>query len=210
MRRTSLTASEMNPNINNDSICIRGLRLKCHIGVSPRERKKKQTIITDIALKCDLRRAGKSDCLGDTCDYSKIVKGVTVLAAEETFCLLETLAEQIVKTCLADSKVNKVTVKVAKIGVLSNVRSVEVEITRNRDFTVCHSRPDSPRRSLPPSRLGKAPLRRDDGRRSLGRESRNSEETGFPLSLADARAGAGMTGIICDGKFQRRVNHAYL
>ena len=53
---------------NSDFVYIRGLQLKCHVGVTSLERRRRQTIMTDIALKCDLSRAGKSDRLEDTID----------------------------------------------------------------------------------------------------------------------------------------------
>ena len=117
-------------NDNNDLIHLHGLRLKCHIGVTDRERRKRQTIMADIALKCDLHRAGKSDHLGDTVDYSVIAPKISAAAAKETFHLLESLAERIADICLAESKVMAVTVKVAKKGVLPNVSAVEIEISR--------------------------------------------------------------------------------
>jgi len=146
----------MKQDNQNDSIHICGLRLKCHIGVTARERRKRQAIMADIALKCDLSRAEKSDRLEGTIDYAVLAKKIFSLAAGENFCLLEALAGRIADICLADSKARAVKVKVAKKGVLPNVSSVEVEITHSRDFNVCHSR--------------------------LDRESRNSEKTGFPLA----------------------------
>lgn len=120
----------MKSDNNNDWIHIYGLRLKCRIGVTPRERRNMQAVIADIAIKCDLRRAGKSDCLKDTIDYSVVAEKISALASEESFCLLESLAGRIADICLADSKTNAVTVKVAKKGVLLNVSSFEIEISR--------------------------------------------------------------------------------
>lgn len=116
----------------NDLIHLHGLQLKCQIGVSPRERKKKQIITADIALKCDLRRAGQSDRLKDTIDYSVMARTITALAAKKTFCLLESLAKHIAEICLANSFVTEVTVKVSKSGILPNICSVSVEIHRAR------------------------------------------------------------------------------
>lgn len=116
----------------SDWIYLHGLRLKCHIGVSPRERRKKQSIIADIALKCDLRRAGQSDRLKDTLDYSVMAGTITALAAKRTFCLLESLAGQIAEIGLANSLVTEIIVKVSKSGVLPNIFSVSVEIHRKR------------------------------------------------------------------------------
>jgi len=120
----------MRQDKTGDWIYLHGLRLKCHIGVSPRERSKRQMIMADIAMKCDLSPAVKSDRLGDTVDYSVITKKIVGLTAKEKFCLLEALAGRIADICLADSKAKAVTVKVAKKGVLSNISSVEIEISR--------------------------------------------------------------------------------
>lgn len=123
----------MRKNKTTDWIHLHGLRLKCRIGVSPRERQKKQIITADIALKCNLNRAGKSDCLMDTIDYSVLAGTITALAAKKTFCLLESLARHIAEICLANSSVTEVIVKASKSGVLPNICSVGVEIRRTRD-----------------------------------------------------------------------------
>jgi FolB domain-containing protein len=116
----------------NDWIYLHGLRLKCRIGVSAEERRARREITADIALRCNLSRAGKSDCLKDTIDYAEIVKTVTAMARRKTFCLLEALAGQIAKICLARPAVSKVTVKVTKTGFAPNVHSAGAEITRQR------------------------------------------------------------------------------
>jgi len=123
----------MHQDIQVDRIHIHGLRLKCHIGVTDTERSKRQTIMADITMKCDLSPAGKSDRLGDTVDYSVIAKKIVVLTAKKKWCLLEALAHRINEICLANPKVKEVTVKVAKKVILPNVSSVEVEITRKRE-----------------------------------------------------------------------------
>ena len=122
----------MRKDKRSDWIYLQGLRLKCHIGVSPRERQTRQTIIADIALKCDLRRAGKSDCLKDTIDYAGIVKAVAGMARKKSFCLLESLAENIAIICLANQKAAEVFVKVGKSGFLPDISSAGVEIRRAR------------------------------------------------------------------------------
>lgn len=121
----------MRKDKTSDWIYLHGLRLKCHIGVSPRERQKNQIITADVALKCDLRRAGQSDRLKDTIDYSVMARTITALAAKRTFCLLESLARHIADIGLANSLVTEIIVKVSKSGVLPNISSVEVEITRS-------------------------------------------------------------------------------
>lgn len=118
-----------------DSIHLRGLRLKCRIGVSAAERRRPQLITAAVTLQCDLKKAGKSDDLADTVDYSTLAKKIGA-AAKAPCCLLETLASRIAATCLADSRVKAVTVKAAKQSRRPNGRSMEIEITRRRDFNM--------------------------------------------------------------------------
>jgi len=115
---------------HTDSIYLHELRLKCHIGTTAAERRKAQIITADIVLACDLRKAGKSDRLENTIDYSVIAKKLSALAAGREFSLLEALAQSLADACLKDRRIGNVTVKVAKKGILPGVRSVEVEISR--------------------------------------------------------------------------------
>lgn len=120
-------------NGNNDWIRIPNLKLRCCIGVTPRERRRRQTITAEIAMNCDLRSAGRSDRLEDTVDYTVISEAIALMTIGKTFHLLESLAEQIAKICLANSKVKEITVKVAKKCILPNISSAEVEIIRKRE-----------------------------------------------------------------------------
>ena len=122
----------MRKNKTSDWIYLHDLRLKCRVGVSPRERRNKQIIIADIAIKCDLRLAGKSDCLKDTINYAWIVKAIDKIAKKQSFYLLESVAENIAAICLANKKAEEVVVKVGKKNSLPAVRCAGVEIHRGR------------------------------------------------------------------------------
>ena len=106
--------------------------MKCFIGVTAKERRARQIITANLALKCDLRRAGKSDSLHETADYAAIVAAVRKAVAGGTFVLLESLAERIAAICLSPPMVKETIVKVSKSGVLRDVNNVEVEIIRQR------------------------------------------------------------------------------
>lgn len=124
---------KQNGNIHSDSIHIHGLRLKCFVGVTAKERDVRQIISADLTLKCDLCRAGKSDALRDTVDYAAVAAAVRKAASGGTFALLESLAERIAAVCLSHPMVKETIVKASKIGVLRDVKRVEVEIVRQRD-----------------------------------------------------------------------------
>jgi dihydroneopterin aldolase/D-erythro-7,8-dihydroneopterin triphosphate epimerase len=118
-----------------DRIFIRALHIRCIIGVDEEERREKQDIYADITLDTDLRTAGRTDALADSVDYRALKKRILRMAESSQFCLIETLAQQIAEGCLADGRVDRVTVAVEKPGALRFARTVGVEITRSRDRT---------------------------------------------------------------------------
>ena len=62
-----------------DRIFIRDLALRCIIGIFPEERREKQDIVINVAMGCDLRKAGRSDDLNDTVDYKAVKKAILKL-----------------------------------------------------------------------------------------------------------------------------------
>jgi len=115
-----------------DRIYIEGLALRCVIGVFPEERREVQELLIDITLDTDLTRAGVTDDLADTVDYGTLKKRVRSFVENSEFQLIEALAEGIAALCLEEPKVTDVRVRVDKPGALRFVRTVAVEIERQR------------------------------------------------------------------------------
>ncbi|MBF0285162.1 MAG: dihydroneopterin aldolase [Magnetococcales bacterium] len=115
-----------------DRIEIRGLRLRCVIGIEEWERKTQQEVRVDVSLTVDLRAAGTSDDLADTINYKTIAKGAQALAESSSFRLVEALAEAIAGLCLKDERVEEAEVSVRKPGALRFTRTVGVTIRRRR------------------------------------------------------------------------------
>ncbi len=115
-----------------DKIFIYDLLLRCIIGIYPHERVEKQDVLVNVALECDLAQAGESDRIEDTVDYKSIKKEIIRLVEGSAFNLIEKLAAEIARVCLAADGVRRVTVTVDKPGALRFTRSVAVEITREK------------------------------------------------------------------------------
>jgi len=114
-----------------DRIHIRGLLLRCLIGVDDEEQHEKQDVVIDITLEADLSRACATDRLEDTVDYRDLKKRVIAMVERSSFSLVERLAEEIARVCLADPAVKRCRVSVEKPGALRFARSVAVEIVRD-------------------------------------------------------------------------------
>ncbi len=115
-----------------DKMHIRDLEVECIIGTMPKERADPQTVRLCITLECDLAAAGRSDRLEDTVNYRDLKNELVAFLAQSTFFLIERMAEEVARICLADSRVGAVDVTVDKPGALTSARSVAVQIRRER------------------------------------------------------------------------------
>lgn len=115
-----------------DIIFIHGLAVDTVIGVNPHERNIRQTLVLDLDIETDLARAGTSDDLNDTLDYSAIADRVRAIAGESDFLLIEAFANAVCSTLLRDERVTGVTARITKPGVVRSARDVGISITRRR------------------------------------------------------------------------------
>ena len=113
-----------------DRIHIRDLLLRCIIGLNPEERAKAQDVLINITLAVDLAASGASDRIADTVDYKALKQQVVAMVEDSSFHLIERLAEEIARICLAFPGVERARVLVDKPGALRFARSVAVEIER--------------------------------------------------------------------------------
>lgn len=119
-----------------DKIFLNHMQFYGYHGVYPEEQKLGQRFFVDVALELDLRKAGQSDELHDTIDYSLVYERVKSIMEGEPKKLLETLAEKIAASLLQEFLlVQRVTVKIIKPDppIPGHYQSVAVEITRGRE-----------------------------------------------------------------------------
>ena len=98
-----------------DKIILRDIRvMACH-GVYPEEKISPQPFVIDLTLFLDLHPAAVSGDLADTVDYGALCRGVRRFVEENSFDLLETLAEELAGlVLLAADRVERVRVRVEK------------------------------------------------------------------------------------------------
>ncbi len=116
-----------------DQVQIKQLRVRCKIGVQPRERRHKQTVLVDVTCFCDLSADAVEDRLDRTVDYSTLASKIRSFAERSQYYLIETLADRIASICLENKRVQRVTVGVAKPHIIPHSHGSRVELTRNRN-----------------------------------------------------------------------------
>ena len=84
-----------------DSIIAQGLTFQgCH-GVEAQEKNHPQTFQVDLEMFLDLQAAGKNDDLPSTINYDQVFHLVEKIVEEESYALIEALAEQIARALLS-------------------------------------------------------------------------------------------------------------
>ncbi len=116
----------------SDRIVVTGLAADAVIGVYDWERRVRQRLRLDLELRCDLRSAGATDRLSDTLDYKTLAGRVISRVAASRYQLVESLAADVVETCLEDPRVLAATVTVHKPDALREASDVAVTVERAR------------------------------------------------------------------------------
>lgn len=114
-----------------DRIIIKDANFYCNIGVSSKERSKKQKIFVDAEMFFDTRKATQKDDLKFTINYSDVYDLMKNIAEKKEYRLIETLANEIAGDILDKFKTGKVAVKVKKR--LTNMKYAAVEVARKKN-----------------------------------------------------------------------------
>jgi len=115
-----------------DKIYIHALKTEAIIGIFDWERQVKQTVIVDIEISADIRKAALSDSIDDTLNYKRVAKRVLAFVEESRFHLVETLAERLAMIILEDFGVAWVHITLSKPGAIRSSRDVGVIVERDR------------------------------------------------------------------------------
>ncbi len=99
-----------------DKIILKGIRFHGHHGVPEAERHVGGHYEIDATLGCrTLANPGKTDALADTIDYSEIVTRIIEIGTQQSFQLIEALAEKIAAVILDQFAVDSVRLTVKKL-----------------------------------------------------------------------------------------------
>ncbi len=113
-----------------DIIYINDLRIETVIGIFDWERKIKQTVVLDLELAADCRKAAATDSVDDTVDYKSVAKRLIAFVGESEYQLVETLAERCAEIVMNEFDVPWVKLRLNKQGALRGARDVGVVIER--------------------------------------------------------------------------------
>ena len=118
-------------------VFLRDMVLSASIGIYPHEHASRQRvrINIDLGVTDDTALAGVTvgaDELSRVVDYEKVANRVREIVGSGHTRLVETLAERIAESCLADPRVRTVRISVEKLDIFADTASAGVEIERRR------------------------------------------------------------------------------
>jgi dihydroneopterin aldolase len=112
-----------------DIIFIHDFRLEMLIGVYDWERHVPQTVQLDVEIGLPPREK-RSDRIGDTIDYARVVSRIRATISENRFLLVEALAEHIAQLIMGEFHAPWVRASVTKLGALQGVKRLGVTVER--------------------------------------------------------------------------------
>ncbi len=122
----------MTSPLPGDRVFLRGLSAECIIGFIDWERRVRQTVLVDLELPVDCRRAAATDEVADTVDYKRVAKRVLAYIEASEFKLVETLAHRLALLLLEEFTIEWVRVTLNKPGAIRGSRDVGVTVERHR------------------------------------------------------------------------------
>jgi dihydroneopterin aldolase len=113
-----------------DIVFIKALRVDTVIDVYDWERDIRQTVVLDLELASDNRRAAARDEIDDALDYAAISSRVLSFIEASEFQLIETLAERVAAVIIEEFTVPWLRLRLSKPGAVAQARDVGVLIER--------------------------------------------------------------------------------
>ena len=115
-----------------DIIFLGGLEIETLIGIYDWERKKKQTVVLDIEMAFDIKKAAASDNIEDTLDYKAVTQTVVSFVETSEFFLVEKLIEEIANLIQTQFNVPWVKITLNKRGAITRAKDVGIIIERGQ------------------------------------------------------------------------------
>lgn len=113
-----------------DIIFLGGLEADTIIGIYDWERETKQTLVFDIEMAFDIRKAAETDDISHTLDYKTVSDRIVAFVEQSEFNLVETLIEEVANILRHEFNVPWVKIILNKRGAVSQAKDVGIIIER--------------------------------------------------------------------------------
>lgn len=115
-----------------DIMGIHQLQVKTKVGVYQWEQCIEQTIIIDLELGIDIKKASESDNIEHTQNYVTLIQSIEEFLACHQFKLIESLTDKLAQHLLEKFKMPWLKLTVHKRPSLKNVKSATITVQRSQ------------------------------------------------------------------------------
>ncbi len=113
-----------------DIIFLGGLEATTIIGIFDWERETKQTLVFDIEMAFDIKKASETDDIQYTLDYKTVSERIVSFVEQSEFYLVEKLIEETANILLTEFDTPWVKITLNKRGAISRAKDVGIVIER--------------------------------------------------------------------------------
>ena len=113
-------------------VIIKDLILNISIGIHNFEKKKKQRVKFNIEILTNPYVLPNNKDLNSILNYEEIVSKIEKISYLSHYELLEDLAENILNMIFKNKLVKKINLKIEKLDILKNTKSVGIEISKSK------------------------------------------------------------------------------
>jgi dihydroneopterin aldolase len=113
-----------------DIIFLGQLEADAIIGIYDWERETRQTIVLDIEMAFDIKKAAETDDIQHTLDYKAVTERVVAFVEQSSYYLVETLIEKIADLILSEFNTPWVRIVLNKRGAITRAKDVGIIIER--------------------------------------------------------------------------------
>lgn len=111
---------------------LKEIRLETTIGIHPWEKQITQPVIFDLEIPIDITRAAQHDDIRDTLDYDALIQTMQTFLRQQTFQLIETLADKMASFLMEQFSLPAITLAVYKPLAVKQAKMVGIQLTRKR------------------------------------------------------------------------------
>ncbi|UVI37072.1 2-amino-4-hydroxy-6-hydroxymethyldihydropteridine diphosphokinase [Brevibacterium spongiae] len=173
-----MTGTEAAP----DRIELRGLTVRGNHGVFDFEKRDGQDFVIDVTLHTSIAAAAATDDLAETIHYGELAEDVAGIVENNTFDLIETLADRIADHCLSLCEHVEVVVHKPSAPIQRAFDDVRIRVERRRTAAPHAADPAEPATLAPASASSDA-----DGTDRAGGTDRTEAYLNLGANLGDAR-----------------------
>ncbi len=113
-----------------DIIYLHDLKIETVIGIYDWERRIKQTVVFNLEMGADIKKAAATDRIEDTLDYKSVAKQVISFVESSEYQLVETLIEKVAELIMKEFNIPWVRLTINKQGAIRGANGVGVIIER--------------------------------------------------------------------------------